>query len=71
MGFEKAYPNRKDWLGTYHKSGKFDRTCRPGGSCPYCQNNRKIGDKKRALKVRDAMDDIREAVHTVFHKGRD
>ena len=69
MSFDKTYPNRKDQRADYHKSGKFDASCRPGGSCPYCQGNRKIGDKKLALKARDVMDDIREAVHTVFHKG--
>jgi hypothetical protein len=69
MGFDNKYPNRKDWRDGYHKSGKYDASCRPGGSCPYCRGNRQIGDKKRELKTRDAMDDIREAVHTVFHKG--
>lgn len=40
MSFDKYYPRRKDQRKQYHKSGKSDRTCRPGGSCPYCKNNR-------------------------------
>ena len=40
MGFDNKYPNRKDWRKPYRKSGRFDRTCRPGGTCPYCRDNR-------------------------------
>jgi hypothetical protein len=40
MSFDKKYPNRKDRRKPYYRSGRFDRTCRPGGSCPYCKSNR-------------------------------
>lgn len=42
MSFDKNYPNRKDWRKPYLDSSpkSFDRTCRSGGSCPYCQRSR-------------------------------
>jgi hypothetical protein len=53
MSFEKEYPNRKDHRKEYYKSGKFDRTCRPGGSCPYCKNNRFHSNKVREQSAND------------------
>lgn len=40
MRFDNHYPNRKDWRRPYYRSGRFDRSCRPGGRCPYCYANR-------------------------------
>lgn len=61
MGFEKDYPNRKDHRKPYRKAGKYDRTCRPGGSCPYCQGNRLVGQKRKLMA---AKDDLRHATDT-------
>ena len=47
MGFDNKFPNRKDWRKPYRKSGKYDKSCRPGGDCPCCKQNREYGDKKR------------------------
>ena len=47
MSFDKHYPNRKDRRRPYYRSGVSDRTCRPGGSCPYCQRNRQHKHKRR------------------------
>lgn len=47
MSFDNHYPKKKDWRKTYHQSKRFDRTCRPGGSCPYCRSNRLHTNKKR------------------------
>ena len=42
MAFDKDYPKRKDWRKPYLSGSKrVDRTCRPGGNCPYCQSGRK------------------------------
>jgi len=49
MSFDTSYPNRKDWRAPYRKSASFDRSCRHGGSCPWCEGNRTIVDKR--LKV--------------------
>jgi hypothetical protein len=42
MGLDKSIEHGKEHRAPYHRSGKFDRTCRPGGSCPWCQSNRTI-----------------------------
>lgn len=56
MAFDNTqdYPNRKDWRRPYRKSKRFDRTCRPGGSCGYCRDNREHNDKMRLQAARDA-----------------
>jgi len=54
MSFDnKDYPNRKDHRKCYYKSGKHDRTCRPHGSCPYCQRNRSHSTDVRRLISED------------------
>lgn len=63
MGMDKAIAHGKEHRAPYHKSGKFDSTCRPGGGCPYCKGNRMHGDHKRQLS---ASDQIREAVKIMF-----
>lgn len=40
MSFDKDYPLRKDWRQPYKGSKRFDRACRPHGSCSYCKSNR-------------------------------
>lgn len=47
MSFDKDYPNRKDKRKDYKKSAACDRSCRPGGSCPYCIGNRQYKNIKR------------------------
>ncbi len=48
MSFDKHYPKRKDRRQPYARgSQRFDRTCRPGGSCPYCRANRNHANKRR------------------------
>jgi hypothetical protein len=55
---DKAIKHGKEHRKPYYKSGKSDRTCRPGGSCPYCLNNRMHGLKKRiaAAKAKECDD---------------
>lgn len=54
MSFDnKDYPNRKDKRTVYHQSGKFDRTCRPNGSCSYCRDNRLHSSRIREQKSKD------------------
>lgn len=48
VSFDKDYPNRKDQRKPYIKRcERIDRTCRPGGSCPWCSKNRKHRTEKR------------------------
>ena len=50
MSFDNHYPNRKDHRAPYQKKApRLDSTCRPGGSCPYCQANRAAGTNKHLL----------------------
>ena len=37
MSFDKPYKNRKDHRKPYHGSKVIDRSCRPGGDCPWCR----------------------------------
>ena len=47
MSFDKKYPNRKDKRKPYHGSKKFDRSCRSGGNCPWCEENRTHSTRRR------------------------
>jgi len=47
MSFDNEYPKRKDWRRPYYKAARFDRSCRPGGDCPWCQGNRTHKNKRR------------------------
>ena len=49
MSLEKSIKHKKEYRKPYYKSGKFDKTCRPGGSCPYCKSNREHKHKKQKL----------------------
>lgn len=64
MSFDKDYPNRKDKLKPYHKSKRFDRTCRTGGDCPWCIGNRtykrKLVEDMAFGHVREYKDAIKE-----------
>lgn len=55
--FDKDYPNRKDKRRQYHGSKAIDPSCRPGGSCPWCQSGRKHKHKKREQAAREQMED--------------
>ena len=46
MSFDNDYPNRKDRRRRYYKSKAFDRSCRNGGDCPYCEGNRTHKNKR-------------------------
>lgn len=56
MSFDNQYPNRKDCRKPYFRSGAFDRSCRPGGSCPWCIRNRQYRTRKREPIVEDVTD---------------
>lgn len=57
MSFDNNYPNRKDRRKQYYRSGVFDRSCRPGGDCPYCKRNRLFN---RIKKDKFAQQEINE-----------
>jgi hypothetical protein len=57
MSLDKAIASGKEHRKPYRRSGRFDRTCRPHGSCPYCKHNRFVGVRREEEK---ALDDINE-----------
>lgn len=56
MSLEKAIKHGKEKRKPYHKSKRFDRTCRPGGSCGWCRGNRLHKHKKQAAKADPKLD---------------
>ena len=49
MSMDKAIEHGKEHRKPYRHSGRFDPTCRPHGSCPWCKGNREHGAKVREL----------------------
>lgn len=47
MSLDKAIKSGKEKRKEYHGVKAVDVTCRPGGSCPYCQRGRKHKNKRR------------------------
>jgi hypothetical protein len=60
MSLEKAIKHGKEKRKGYYGSQAFDHSCRPHGSCPYCENNRLFSDKKARLKAskREQIDEL-------------
>ena len=58
MSLDKAIKHRKEKRKPYYNSGRFDRTCRCHGSCPYCMNNRLIQAKKEELRLEGQEDEF-------------
>lgn len=58
MSFDAEYPNRKDRRKPYRTTGRFDRSCRPGGDCPWCEGNRLHADAKRRLSADEQLADV-------------
>lgn len=57
MSLDKSINSGKEHRKPYYRAGKHDRTCRPGGTCPYCQGNREHGAKVREQSANYAMAD--------------
>jgi hypothetical protein len=47
MSLDKAIKYGKEYRKPYFHSGKYDKTCRPHGGCPWCEGNRKHSHEKR------------------------
>lgn len=50
----------KEYRGPYRKSARFDATCRPHGSCGYCQGNRSHKNDKRRIAADEQMKEFQE-----------
>lgn len=53
--FDKTYKNRKDWRKPYRDSRAFDRSCRSGGGCIYCEKGRQHKNTKKELSTKEQM----------------
>lgn len=53
MSLDKGIEYGKEHRKPYHRRGKYDRSCRPHGSCPYCQSSRLHCTNKRLADAKD------------------
>jgi hypothetical protein len=51
MSLDKSIKHGKAHRKPYHKSARFDRTCRPGGKCDWCRNNRLHKHKRQEKPI--------------------
>ena len=58
MSLNKSCEHKKEWRKPYYKSKRFDRACRPHGSCNYCRNNRLHSTMIRELIAKDKEQDV-------------
>ena len=69
MGFYNNYPNRKDKRKSYRGAASFDQSCRPHGSCPWCERRRTFFDIKRRSAAEQGLRDYifphRDSLHTI------
>jgi hypothetical protein len=57
VSLDKAIRSGKEKRVEYRGSARFDRTCRNGGSCPYCQRNRTVLTRRLAAAEKLARTD--------------
>ena len=60
MSFDNFYPKRKDKRRVYRKAKAVDRSCRNGGSCPFCQGNRTIQRRKLELAAKEEIESLKQ-----------
>lgn len=61
MSFDKKHLGRKDHREpyTFHDgSQRFDRSCRPGGSCPYCKSGRHHAERRDDTDAQQQIEDF-------------
>ena len=51
MALDKGIKFGKEKRKPYYDSRKFDGTCRNHGSCPVCESNRTIANKRREVSA--------------------
>lgn len=55
---DKAIEHGKEKRKPFYRTGKFDRTCRCHGGCPYCESNRFHSTRIREMKANDQLKEI-------------
>lgn len=51
---------KKDWRKPYKKSEVFDRSCRHGGSCDWCESDRLHRKESQELNQEDQVEDYED-----------
>lgn len=57
MSLDKGIRHGKEHRRDYHGSARFDRTCRPHGSCGFCQGNRSNRQHQKLKKAQREIQD--------------
>ena len=60
MSLEKGIRHGKEHRKPYYKSARYDKTCRPNGSCPYCKNNRYHKHNKKRVSYVQEIKELEE-----------
>jgi len=60
MSLDKGIEHGKECRKEYRKSKRFDRTCRPNGSCEHCRGNRQHNNSKRSRSADEKFDDYKK-----------
>lgn len=71
MSLDKAIKNGKEHRKSYRGCKAIDKTCRNGGSCPYCQKNRQYKNLKRVKEASEKMEEATEENYYKFKKKDD
>lgn len=58
MSLDKAIEHGKEKRKPYYRSKRFDHSCRPGGDCPWCQEDRHVQDLKLREKAETELADV-------------
>lgn len=62
---DKAIEHGKEWRKPYYHSERFDLTCRPHGSCPWCYGRRMHNSRVRMLRCEEQEEELKWA-QTLF-----
>jgi len=56
MTMDRAIASGKEHRRPYRGSRAFDRSCRHGGSCSWCEGNRTVRAKREISAARDLLE---------------
>ena len=56
--YDKAIAHGKEYRKMYYGAKATDKSCRNGGSCKWCRENRLYKIKKREQKMLDKLKDM-------------
>ena len=60
MSLDKSILSGREKRQPYRGSGRFDRTCRNHGRCPYCANNRRHPQRKQEITLKEQEAQVNE-----------